>query len=91
MNDDLIFYLVVGIPILIFIIVGTVAMFRGDYYHEDEKILKERPNSHRAQEIEARRRSGRYETYIPKNEREDYNERYNSYSSYDSNDKKGGE
>lgn len=89
--DDLIFFLIIGIPIVIFNIVGAIAMFRGDYYREDERVLKEHPHSKRALQIEEQRRSGTYNIYIPKDERTSYAERYCSNSNNNMKNDKGGE
>ena len=83
--NDLVCFLVISISILLFNIIGVVAMFKGKYYHEDEEILKKYPHSRRAKQIEEDRKFGRYNIYIPKKDRADYDKRYNS------NNSKGGE
>ena len=83
--DVLVYFLVIGIPILLFNIIGTIAMFKGEYYRRDEETLKKYPHSQRAKQIEEDRKSGRYNIYVPKKGRADYDKRYNS------NNNKGGE
>jgi hypothetical protein len=83
--DDLICFLIIAIPLLLFNIIGVVAMLKGEYYREDEETLKKYPHSRRAKQIEEDRKSGRYYIYIPKKDRADYDKRYNS------NNSKGGE
>ena len=63
-------------------------MFKGEYYYEDERILRERPHSREAQQIEHDRRTGQYNKYIPKKERASYAQRYGISNN---DDKKGGE
>ena len=76
MSDDLIFLLVFGIPIVLFNAIGIIAMFRGHYYYEDEKEVNLYPHSARARQIEELRKSGRYDTYIPKKERQKFYDKY---------------
>ena len=83
--DNLVCFLVISIPILLFNIVGTIEMLKGEYYRKDEETLKKYPHSQRAKQIEEDRKSGRYNIYVPKKDRTDYDKRYNS----DNN--KGGE
>ena len=89
MNDTVLYFLIFGGAILLFNLVFIIAMFRGDYFYQDEKELKERPYSRRSQAIEMQRYSGGYNTYVPKNERENYLRKYNNLQSNE--DKKGGE
>ena len=89
MDDKIIFFLIFGGIIVVFNIIGIVSMFRGDYYHQDEQELKKRPYSRRSQQIEKQRRSGNYNIYVPKDEREDYMRRYGNLTNNE--DKKGGE
>lgn len=84
--EGLIFFLIFTIIICSFIIPILIGVYSGNYYKDDEEILKKRPFSAEARRIEADRQSGRYleYTYIPKEDREDYLRRYPT----DPNDKK---
>lgn len=88
--EGLIFFLIFSIPVILFNVVASVYILKGKFYYEDEAILKEHPYSIRARQIEEQRRSGVYNVYIPKKEREDYYRRYCSNDNI-SDKEKGGE
>lgn len=87
--EGLIFFLILSIPIILFNVVAAVYILKGKFYYEDEAILREHPHSMRARQIEEQRRSGVYNVYIPKKEREDYYRRYCSNNSVSSKEKGG--
>lgn len=78
MDDSLIVLLLIGIPVIIFNIIGAVAMFKGEFFQKDEEILEKFPHSQRAREIEEQRRSGMYSMYIPRKSRAAYQQKYSN-------------
>lgn len=70
------FWILICTGVLCLTVIVCWYEFSGMSYKRDEKIVHHRSWDARAKFIEQQRKTGRYNTYVPIEQRSDYNKRY---------------